>query len=71
MRDAFLSTLQKEELFMKVILKENIKGVGKKDEIINAADGYARNYLFVKGLAVEATPRKLSKITIKKRCRKF
>lgn len=33
---------------MKVILKENIKGVGKKDEIINASDGYARNFLFQK-----------------------
>ena len=30
---------------MKVILLDNIKGVGKKDEIINACDGYARNYL--------------------------
>ena len=39
---------------MKVILKENIKGVGKKDQIINAADGYARNYLLPKGLAVPA-----------------
>lgn len=39
---------------MKVILKENIKGVGKKDQIINAADGYARNYLFPKNLAVPA-----------------
>ena len=52
---------------MKVILLENIKGVGKKDEIINAADGYARNYLFVKGLAVEASPRKFSKTKIKTR----
>lgn len=51
---------------MKVILKENIKGVGKKDEIINAADGYARNYLFVKGLAVEATPGNLAKLQSKK-----
>ena len=39
---------------MKVILKEDIKGVGKKDQIINAADGYARNFLFPKGLAVPA-----------------
>lgn len=39
---------------MKVILKEDIKGVGKKDQIINAADGYARNYLFPKNLAVPA-----------------
>ena len=31
---------------MKVILKENIKSIGKKDEIVNVSDGYARNYLF-------------------------
>ena len=31
---------------MKVILLDNIKGVGKKDEVINASDGYARNFLF-------------------------
>ena len=39
---------------MRVILKQDIKGVGKKDQIINAADGYARNYLFPKNLAVPA-----------------
>ena len=39
---------------MKVILKQDIKGVGKKDQIVNAADGYARNYLFPKNLAVLA-----------------
>lgn len=39
---------------MKVILKQDIKGVGKKDQIINAADGYARNFLLPKGLAVIA-----------------
>lgn len=39
---------------MKVILKQDIKGVGKKDQIINAADGYARNFLFPKKLAVPA-----------------
>ena len=39
---------------MKVILKADIKGVGKKDEVINASDGYARNYLFPKKLAVPA-----------------
>ena len=33
---------------MKVILKADIKGVGKKDEVINASDGYARNFLFPK-----------------------
>lgn len=51
---------------MKVILKESIKSIGKKDEIINVSDGYARNYLFAKGLAVEATPGNLAKLQTKK-----
>ena len=45
---------------MKVILTQDIKGVGKKDEIINANDGYARNYLFPKKLAVEADAKNMS-----------
>lgn len=40
---------------MKVILKADVKSVGKKGDIINASDGYARNFLFPKGFAVEAT----------------
>ena len=46
---------------MKVILLDNIKGVGKKDQIINASDGYARNFLFPKKLAVEANNENLAK----------
>lgn len=50
---------------MKVILKADIKGVGKKDEIINASDGYARNFLFPKKLAVEANKENMSKLKAK------
>ncbi len=47
---------------MKVILLDNIKGVGKKDEVINASDGYARNFLFPRKLAVEANAENMSKL---------
>lgn len=50
---------------MKVILLENIKGVGKKDEVINASDGYARNYLFPKKLALEANNENMAKLKAK------
>lgn len=39
---------------MEVILKEDVKGLGKKGEKVKASDGYARNFLFPKKLAVEA-----------------
>ena len=47
---------------MKVILLKDIKGTGKKDQIIEASDGYARNFLFPKGLAREATATNLNAI---------
>ncbi|MBR3002802.1 MAG: 50S ribosomal protein L9 [Clostridia bacterium] len=50
---------------MKVILKADIKGVGKKDEVINASDGYARNFLLPKNLAVEANTENMSKLKAK------
>ena len=39
---------------MKVVLKQDIKGTGKKDELVEVSDGYARNYLFPRKLAVAA-----------------
>ncbi len=56
---------------MKVILLDNIKGVGKKDEIINASDGYARNFLFPKKLAVEANNENLNKLKAKKQSEQY
>ncbi len=44
---------------MKILLLQNIKNVGKKDEIINAQDGYARNFLIPKKLGVPATEKTL------------
>ena len=40
---------------MKVILTQDVKGSGKKGELVNVSDGYARNFLLAKGLAIEAT----------------
>ena len=50
---------------MKVILLDNVKGSGKKNDIINVSDGYAQNYLFPKKLAVEATKSALNDLNVK------
>ena len=47
---------------MKVILLDNVQGHGKKGEIVNVNDGYAKNYLIPKKLAVEATNSVLNEI---------
>lgn len=51
---------------MKVILKADIKGVGKKNEVINASDGYARNFLFPKNLAVPADSQNMNVLNAQK-----
>lgn len=51
---------------MKVILLQDIKNVGKKEQIIEANDGYARNFLFPKKLAIEATKDNIVKLQAKK-----
>lgn len=52
---------------MKVILLEDIKGVGKKQQIVNASDGYAKNFLFPKKLALEATPNNLKQLELRQK----
>jgi large subunit ribosomal protein L9 len=53
---------------MKVILLEDVKSLGVKDDVVDVSDGYARNYLLPKNLAVEATGGKLKELkSIKKR----
>ncbi|MBQ9807700.1 MAG: 50S ribosomal protein L9 [Ruminococcus sp.] len=47
---------------MKVIFLQDVKGSGKKGEVKNVADGYARNMLLPKGYAVEATPANMTKL---------
>ena len=56
---------------MKVILKADIKGVGKKNEVINASDGYVRNFLFPKNLAVEANAENMSKLKAQNEANQF
>ena len=50
---------------MKVVLLEDVKGTGKKDDLVNVSDGYARNYLFPKKLAVEANNENMLKLRAK------
>lgn len=56
---------------MKVILCADIKNVGKKDQIINASDGYARNYLFPRKLAVPADKENMSKLQAKQESKQY
>ncbi|RHW40413.1 50S ribosomal protein L9 [Neobacillus notoginsengisoli] len=52
---------------MKVIFLKDVKGKGKKGEVKNVADGYAHNFLFKQGLAVEATSANMSNLNAQKK----
>ena len=56
---------------MKVILKQDIKGLGKKESMVEVSDGYARNYLLPKGLAVEANISNINVMNTKKQAEKM
>lgn len=55
---------------MELILKENIKDLGNAGEVIQVADGYARNYLIPKGLAKLATPQNIKLLDQESKMRK-
>lgn len=56
---------------MKVILKQDVKGLGKKGELVNASDGYARNFLFPRNLAAEANAQSMSELKNKQQAEKY
>ena len=56
---------------MEVILKSDVKGLGKKSEKVNVSDGYARNFLFPRGLAAEANAQTLSEMKNKQSSEQF
>lgn len=56
---------------MKVILKADVKSLGKKGDLVNTSDGYARNFLFPKGLAVEANASAMNDFNNKESAKKF
>lgn len=51
---------------MKVILLEDVKTLGKKDQVVNVSDGYARNMLLPKKLGLEATSKNMNDLKLKK-----
>lgn len=56
---------------MKVILKQDVKGQGKAGELVSVSDGYARNFLFPRGLAVEADAQAMNEFRSKEASAKF
>ena len=51
---------------MKVILIEDVKSLGKKGQLVDVNDGYARNFILAKKLGLEATPKNLNDLKLKK-----
>lgn len=51
---------------MKVILIEDVKSLGKKGQLVEVNDGYARNFILAKKLGLEATPKNLNDLKLKK-----
>ena len=55
---------------MKVILQKDVKGQGKRGQLVNVSDGYARNFLFPKNLAVPANADNMNKMIMQDKAKK-
>ena len=55
---------------MEVILQKDVKNLGKKGEVVDVAEGYARNFLLPRGLAVEATAGNLKQVSLENKAKK-
>lgn len=62
---------RKEDMYMKVILKADVKGTGKAGDVVEVADGYGRNFLIKKGLAAAATASNVNAAIQKKEAQAF
>ncbi len=56
---------------MKVVLKQDVKGQGKKGQLVNVSDGYARNFLLPRGLAIEADAQAMNDLKNKEEAARF
>ncbi len=61
----------KEGKNMKVILKQDVKSLGKKGDLVNTSDGYARNFLFPRGLAIEANAQAMTEFKNKENAEQY
>ena len=58
-------------IYLKVILTQDVKSLGKKGELVNASDGYARNFLFPRKLAVEANAQAMNELKNRESAEKY
>ena len=65
------ATILYKEAVMKVILLADVKGTGKKNDVVEVSDGYARNCLLKKKLAIEATSTEINAVNNKIKAQEF
>jgi len=61
----YIKTILKELNAMQVILNQDVQGTGKKGDLVKVSDGYAKNFLIKRGLAVAASPQALAEMKAK------